>query len=63
MSKTQPKPEVIVPPAPDERDAKIAGLEMSLAAYQLERDAARKALDAALEEPCALCGKQRKDTP
>lgn len=71
-------PDVIVPPPPlaidyaamlNDAQARIADLEARLngadqarAAYQLERDAARKALDTALEEPCTLCGKQRKDT-
>jgi len=62
--------DVIIPPPPapidyaamlSDANARIAGLEAEAAAAKLERDAARKALDAALEEPCTLCGKQRKD--
>lgn len=44
-------------------EARLAGAEMASAAAKLERDAARQALDLALQEPCSLCGKQRKDTP
>lgn len=46
-----------------EQLAKLDGAEASRNAAQIERDAARLALDASLLEPCSICGKQRKDTP